>query len=95
MLVKWIALQPYYKVQREVRGTEQITNVQERTLYLYADRVVTRYREFPIADVFDMSFKQMGEAGGLLYLHTRHGVFPYTVKSDPSLFIKAYKSCSS
>lgn len=90
--MEWLAIQPYYKIQREIGSTEQITYEDNRTLYLYPDRIVTQYREFPIADVFDLSYRQMGETGGFLYLHTKLGVYSYTVKDNPGNFIKAFKN---
>lgn len=89
--MKQLAVQPYYKVQREVSGTEQVTYEDDRNLYLYRDKIVTHYREFPIGDVFDMSFRPMGESGGLLYLHTKYGVYSYLVKEVPDDFIRAYR----
>lgn len=89
--MKWIAAHPYYKVEREVTGTEQRTVVHDRLMYLYGNKIITQYREFPIEEVFDISYRQMGIEGGLLYLHTKQGVFSYTINSDPVDFIKAYK----
>jgi hypothetical protein len=89
--MKWKALQPYYKVQREVTSGEQKTVVSNREMYLYENKIVTRHREFPIHTVFDMSFRKIGSEGGLLYLHTSSGVYPYTVKDDPNPFIEVFK----
>jgi hypothetical protein len=89
--MSWIAVQSYYKVERNVTGLEQTIMKQERWIYLYQDKVVTKYREFPIQEVFDMSYRSMGGNGGLLYLHTQQGVYPYTVAEDPQNFIAAYK----
>ncbi len=86
-----IAQQPYVKVERQVNSTEQIDIERERTIYLYDNRVVTKHREFPIQDVFDMSFRQVAGKGGILYLHTSQGVFSYTVKSSPTNFIQLFK----
>lgn len=86
-----IAEQPYFKVQREVNSTEQINVEYERLLYLYDDKVVTKYREFPISDVLDMSHRVVGGEGGVLYLHTIKGVFAYTVKTSPQPFVDAFK----
>ncbi|GAB6931241.1 hypothetical protein JCM10914A_52240 [Paenibacillus sp. JCM 10914] len=90
--MSWIAVQPYYKIQRVVDGIEQRTEEQGREMFLYQDKIVTQYREFPIKQVFDLSFRPMGDGGGLLYLHTQQGVYSYTVKHDPQSFIKAYKN---
>ncbi|GAA0375817.1 hypothetical protein [Bacillus horti] len=86
-----LATQIYYKVQREVDGLSQRNVEYERTIYLYEDRVVTQYREFPFYDVYDVSYRRMGKEKGLLYLHTRNGIYSYTVKTDPDKFIKVYK----
>lgn len=89
--MNWIAVQHYYKVTREMTSLEQKTVVDERNMYLYRDRMVTKYREFPIREVLDLSYKSIGGDGGIFYLHTLQGVFSYTVSSDPEPFIKAFK----
>jgi len=86
-----IAIQHYYKVKREITNTEQKTVVDERMMYLYKEKIVTKYREFPIAEVFDVSYKPIGGAGGIFYLHTLQGVFSYMISSNPASFIEAYK----
>ncbi|WP_019537260.1 hypothetical protein [Paenibacillus ginsengihumi] len=88
----WIAVQPYYKVEREITGIEQQSVVSERAMYLYPDKIVTWRREFSLNDVFDMSFRRMGAEGGILYLHTKRGVYSYTVKIGPDPFMKAYRA---
>ncbi|OPA78312.1 hypothetical protein BVG16_10495 [Paenibacillus selenitireducens] len=89
--MSWIAVQSYYKVERNVTGLEQTIMKQERWIYLYQEKIVTKYREFPIQEVFDMSYRSMGGNGGILYLHTRQGVFSYMVSEDPRPFMEAYK----
>lgn len=89
--MKWIAVQPYYKVEREISSTEQKVAVQDRLMYLYEQCIVTKHREFSIMDVFDLSYRRIGADGGLLYLHTKQGLFSYTVHGDPQPFIEAYK----
>ncbi|RAV22967.1 hypothetical protein [Paenibacillus contaminans] len=86
-----IAIQPYYKVERVVTGLEQKTVVHDREMVLYPDKVVTKRREFLVADVFDMSYRKLGADGGILYLHTKQGVYAYNVKEEPSPFIEAYR----
>ena len=86
-----IAKQTYCKVIREVNSLEQKDTEQTRTMYLYDDRVVTQYREFKIYDVLDISYRFIGDDGGLLYLHTINGVYPYIVKSSPKAFVEAFK----
>lgn len=91
VIMNWIAQQSYYKIHREVTHTEQTTIVDDRSMYLYEHKVMTQYREFPIKDVLDMSFRKMGVEGGFLYLHTLQGVYSYTVRTDPSEFIDNFK----
>ncbi|MBP1949402.1 hypothetical protein [Virgibacillus litoralis] len=86
-----IAEQPYYKVQREVSSIDQRDVEYERTIYMYNDKIVTQHREFSIENVLDMSYRVIGQKGGLLYLHTNKGVYSYTVKSSPQQFIDAFK----
>ncbi|WP_099157479.1 hypothetical protein [Virgibacillus ndiopensis] len=86
-----IAEQPYIKVERQVNSIEQKDIEHERTLYLYDDKVVTQHREFPIQDVLDITYRTVGGEGGLLYLHTSRGLYAYTVKSSPKLFIEGFK----
>jgi len=86
-----IAIQPYIKVIRQVTRTMQENIEDKRYIYLYRDKLVTKYREFPIEDVFDMSYRAFGKKGrGLLYIHTRKGVFSYTVKTSPVQFIASF-----
>lgn len=94
-VMNWIAIQPYYKVEREVTGVDQKTVVHDRIIYLYENKIVTGFREFPIDNVFDISYRQMGGEEGLLYLHTKQGVYSYTVKTDPRKFIDAFKKLIS
>ncbi len=89
--MNWIAKQSYYKIHRKVTSTEQTTVVNDRSMYLYEHKVMTQYRQFPIKDVFDMSYRKTGGEGGFLYLHTKQGVYPYTVREDPSAFIETFK----
>ena len=86
-----LAEQAYIKVIREVDSITQTNTEQERTMYLYEDKIVTKYREFSIEHVIDLSYRFIGKQGGLLYLHTNKGVFSYTVKSSPEKFVKAFK----
>ncbi|WP_188456296.1 hypothetical protein [Virgibacillus oceani] len=86
-----IAEQPYFKVERQVNSIEQKDIEHARTLYLYHDKIVTKYREFPIQDVLDITYRSVGDDGGLLYLHTSSGLYTYTVKSSPKKFIEAFK----
>ncbi|MEK4130275.1 hypothetical protein NYE67_11370 [Solibacillus sp. FSL W8-0474] len=86
-----IAQHPYIKVERKVTGIEQVEIEHERIIFLYIDKVITQHREFPIKVVTDFSFREIGNQGGILYLHTLLGVYTYNVKSSPEAFITAYR----
>lgn len=88
---KLLAKQAYYKIIREVDSISQMDTEQERIMYLYEDRVTTKYREFHIDHVIDLSYRFIGVKGGILYLHTNKGVFSYPVKSSPEKFVKVFK----
>ncbi|OMD39064.1 hypothetical protein [Paenibacillus odorifer] len=89
--MKWVAQLPYYKIQREIKDGEQRSFPCNRLMYLYKDRIVTRHREFPIKDILDMSYRSMGDTGGMFYLHTSKGVYAYLVECDPESFINTFK----
>lgn len=86
-----LATQPYQKIVREVTRIGQTEIADQRMLYLYKEKLVTKHREFPIENVMDMSYRRVGETGGLLYVYASSGVFSYTVVSDPTSFIQAFK----
>jgi len=86
-----IAVQPYIKVRRQIVDAELTCQEEERKIYLYQDRMVTRYREFPTHDILDVSFRNLGKEGGLLYVHTVGGIYSYTVHSSPKAFIEAFR----
>ncbi|UQZ32761.1 hypothetical protein C2I18_03830 [Paenibacillus sp. PK3_47] len=90
-----IATQPYYKIERVVSAGDLETIIHQRSLCLYPDRIVSAYREFIIEEIFDISFRDLGQGHGVLYLHTKQGVFPYTVEADAELFIAEVKKLIS
>ena len=87
-----IAQHPYIKIERKVTSFEQFEIEHDRIIYLYNDKVVTQYREFPIKVVMDFSYREIANQGGILYLHTLQGVYTYIVKSSPKDFITAYRA---
>lgn len=86
-----LAIQPYYKILREVTSIEQKDIEDERNIYLYEEKLVTEYREFPIDEVRDISYKEAGEIG-ILYVHTNSGLYSYTVKTSTQKFIEVFKN---
>ncbi|MCM3782549.1 hypothetical protein M3231_06165 [Neobacillus mesonae] len=90
--MKPIAAHPYYKIERIIDGIQMETIVDEREIILYSDKIVTKYREFALEKVFDLSYKKVSKDNGLLYLYTQQGVYSYTVKENPEPFIQAVKN---
>ncbi|CAG7626373.1 hypothetical protein PAECIP111802_01243 [Paenibacillus allorhizosphaerae] len=89
-MMSWIVSQPYFKIERELNGLEQKIVVQCRTMYLYPDKIVTRFRTFSFDEVFDISYRHIGDKEGFLYLHTNQGVYPYIIKDNPENFIHSF-----
>lgn len=90
--MRHIATQPYQKVIRELDRISQQIRVEEREMVMYEEKIQTQHREFPIDQVWDITFRELGHSGeGLMYLHTTKGVFPYTVSEPPRNFIASYK----
>ncbi|SFD70242.1 hypothetical protein SAMN05216238_103216 [Lentibacillus persicus] len=87
-----IAEQPYVKVERYIALTGKHYIEDDRTLYLCTDRILSKYHEFPLEIVWDVSYRRVGPRGGLLYLHTKKGVNVYTVKESPEQFIEAFRN---
>ncbi|MFS0646824.1 hypothetical protein [Siminovitchia sp. 179-K 8D1 HS] len=86
-----LSVQPYVKVYRQIIDAEIICREEERKIYLYHDRLVTKHRVFLTRDISDLSFRKMGDEGGLLYVHTNKGIFSYTVPSSPQSLMKAFR----
>ena len=86
-----IAKHPYYKVTREVSSVEQKDVEEERYLSLYEEKISSQFRDFPIKDVFDISYRMISKGIGFLYLHTSKGVYSYKIKTPPDPFIEAFQ----
>jgi len=89
--MKIIERAPYYKVERAIIDGEQRVMTEERWLLLFVDRLHTKHRQFELKDVYDISFRMIAAGSGMLYLHTKQGVYSYNVKESPEPFIQAFK----
>lgn len=89
--MRFLATQSYSKIHREVTSIGKKEVEDKRTMYLYPDKITTAYHVFPLEEVNDLSFRKVGKAGGLLYVHTNSGIFSYTVATSPVEFIRTYK----
>ena len=86
-----IAVLPYFIFERVVQNQQQATIVHQLELRLYAAKITSRDREFPIDRVHDMTFRQVSGEDGMLYLHTDKGVYSFIVRTDPRRFMEAYR----
>lgn len=68
--MQFIAKQPYVKVVRQVSVLEQKDTEEQRYMYLYEDKIVTRYREFSIEDVMDISYRLTGKKKKECFIYT-------------------------
>jgi len=90
-----LAKQSYIKVYREVSSTKQKDVEYKRTIYMYPDKIITKYRKFLMEDVLDISYREVKKSKGfgLLYIHTTSGLYSYTVKNSPHIFVEVFKRC--
>jgi hypothetical protein len=86
-----IAVLPYFIFERVVKNQHQTIIAHQHELRLFAAKITSRYREFPIGSVHDMSFRQVSGEDGMLYLHTDNGVYSFIVRTDPRRFMEAYR----
>lgn len=86
--MEYVIKQAYMKVIREVSSIGKSERKEERWIYLYEDNIRTKYHTFPLENMLGITFKPMTGEGGILYLHTNHGVYSYQVLSSPQAFIK-------
>lgn len=86
-----IANQAYLQIERKVTSDGQIIVTHNHEMLLYKEQIITDCHTFLIREVYDMSYRKLGKEGGVFYLHTNQGVYPYHVKSDPREFIAAFK----
>lgn len=85
-----LAKHAYIKVEKHVSGLRMERIRQERTLYLYRDKIVTKHREIAMDDVRDLSFRKMSGSGGVLYVHAAQGMFTYPMTERPDELLAAY-----
>src|SRR5699024_2195899 len=87
----YIEKQPYIKVIREIGSVEKTSYKDKRNLYLYKDKFVTAYRKLKLEIVLAINYKVIQEKGGILFVHTNHDVYSYTLETSPSSLISALK----
>ncbi|AQQ51883.1 hypothetical protein [Planococcus lenghuensis] len=86
-----VASVTYIKVEREVGYEEMEITRHQHTLQLFEDALTTPDTSYPLADVWDVSWKSFSDHSGLLYIHTNQGVSAYKIEAAPQSFINAFR----
>lgn len=81
----------YTSTERLIEAGEMKIIHHERRLQLFEHGVATPESAFPLAAVWDVSYKSLSTDANMLYLHTHRGVITYQVYEDPEQFVKAFK----
>lgn len=88
---KPLAQQEIIHVEQTIDGLEKKQIEYNDSLSLYKDFLETRYHQYSIRDVFDISYRWNPGQIGFLYLHTTGGVRTFYIKTDPSPFIQQFQ----
>lgn len=82
----------YIEIERQIDFYFQMKQVEKRfELQLTMDGIMSDSHKFKLQHVYDVSHKPFSFGGGLLYLHTNQGVFPFQIQENPSNFIQGFK----
>src|SRR5699024_12610730 len=69
IIMSLLAKHAYIKVEKHVSGLRMERIRQERTLYLYRDKIVRKHREIAMHDEQELSLCKMYGNGGVLTVH--------------------------
>jgi hypothetical protein len=86
-----IASHAYVETRQVIDWTEKKIIESWFEVCLYEDKISTAAKEYPLRNVFDISYRPIGDSYGFLYLHTNEGVKTLCVKSEPKNFLERYK----
>ncbi|WP_419959694.1 hypothetical protein [Psychrobacillus sp. BM2] len=82
----------YIEIERQIDFYFQMKQVEKQfELQLTMDGIISERHKFKLQHVHDVSHKPFSFGGGLLYLHTNQGVFPFQIQENPSNFIQGFK----
>lgn len=83
----------YIEIERQIDFYFQMKQVEKQfELRLTMEGIISERHTFKLQHVYDVSHKPFSFGGGLLYLHTNQGVFPFQIQENPSNFIQGFKS---
>ncbi|AXF57762.1 hypothetical protein [Salicibibacter kimchii] len=84
--------QPITHIEQKIGAIEKHTEHYQTDMKLYRDRIDIDGDSYPIAEVFDISYRYKENEVGFLYLHTSHGVRSYYITESPESFISSFRS---
>ena len=83
----------YIEIERKIDFYFQMQQVEMKyELLLNGSGIHSARDQFELQHIHDISFKPFSFGGGILYLHTNQGVFPYKIPENPASFIEAFQS---
>ncbi|WP_010175908.1 hypothetical protein [Bacillus coahuilensis] len=78
----------YVQSKKVINQLMQVTENKYYTLTLLEWGISTHDQTFSILEVLDISYRSFSNHGGILYLHTTKGLFPFHIKESPEPFIE-------
>lgn len=83
----------YIEIERQIDFYYQMKQIEKQfELHLTVEGFISERHKFKLQHVYDVSHKPFSFGGGLLYLHTNQGVFPFQIQENPSNFIQGFRS---
>ncbi|WP_423406814.1 hypothetical protein AABM38_13005 [Heyndrickxia sp. MSNUG] len=83
--------QIYLTVHRKIEGNEQKYEENKEVIRIYDDRITTASEHFQLRDILDISFRNISDAKGFLYLHTTRGLYSYVTDNEPQQLMRIFK----
>ena len=88
---KILAHLPYLKVTRFIEENIQNQKEEEHMMKLSTNGIKTSFDNFSLEEILDISYRDFSQQMGLLYLHTTKGLYSYTIRINPQIFIMQFK----
>ncbi|PMC39174.1 hypothetical protein CJ195_04350 [Bacillus sp. UMB0899] len=89
--VEFLAHHPYMKVTRVIEDNIQKHREEEHIMKLSTNGIETTCDTFSLDEVLDISYRDISQQLGHLYLHTTKGLYAYVVRVNPHLFILKFR----
>jgi len=85
-----ISVISYFHIERNIVYNEKVQNKTIHELTLLETEITSADYYFELDSVYDMSYRPISNAFGLLYLHTNQGMFTFKVETNPKPFIDQF-----